>query len=74
MARTLHEYGYSPRPLGVQMSKIRTLGAAALAVAGLAAIQFAVALPAEARYAKCAAHLESGNSGVVVTSCSTKRP
>ena len=56
------------------MSKIRALGAAAFAVAGLAAIQFAVALPAEARSSKCTTHPVPGNSGVVTISCSTKRP
>jgi hypothetical protein len=56
------------------MSRIRTLSAATLAVAGLVALQFAVVMPAEAKSAKCSAVAVPGSPGTFVITCSTRRP
>ena len=56
------------------MSKIRTLSAAILAVAGLVVVQFLVVMPAEAKSAKCIAHAVPGSISTFVVTCSTKRP
>jgi hypothetical protein len=56
------------------MTKIRTLGAAILAIAGLVVVQFLVVMPAEAKSAKCTAAAVPGSFGTFVVTCSTKRP
>ena len=58
----------------IDMSKIRTLTAAILAVAGLVVVQFLVVMPAEAKSAKCTSVAVPGSIGTFVVTCSTRRP